>query len=124
MIDTSLQRAQASHTVSHEIILPEWSVDVTVLPPVESSNTTELASGGNAPASESRNEVPSAGGRLPPAGRGPTTVTSDGGRSRLPVEDLFLPLPVGAMHPHVERSRLPVNLLIDLVLSVLIPALG
>ena len=80
MIDTSHRRAPASNTVSHEVVLPEWGVDVTVLPPVEPSNTTELASGGNASASESRNEVPSAGGRLPLAGGGPTTVTSDGGR--------------------------------------------
>ena len=46
------------------------------------------------------------------------------GEYRPPVEDLFLPLPVGAMHPHAERSRLPAHLFIDLVQSVLIPALG
>ena len=45
------------------------------------------------------------------------------GGCRLLVEDLFLPLPVGAMHPHAERSKLPVHLLIDLVQSVLVPAL-
>ena len=126
MIDTSHQRAPASHTVSHEAVLPEWSVDVTVLPPVEPSNTTELASGAMLPQARvvmrSPLQADADACRLLEGGllQSPLTV----GEYCLPVEDLFLLLPVGAMRPHAERSRPPAHLLIDLVQSVLFPALG
>ena len=79
-VDTSHPWGPASQTFSSEVVLPGWSVDVTVLPPVEPSNVTQPASGGNAPASGNRNEVFSTGGRLPPIEEGPISVTSYGGR--------------------------------------------
>lgn len=83
MVDTRRQWAPAPQADSHEGVLPGWSVDVTVLPPVEPSDATQLASGGNASACGIRNEVSSTGGRLPPIEGGSTTVTSYGGRRPL-----------------------------------------
>ena len=80
MVGASHHWGPASQTFSFEVVLSEWGVDVTVLPPVEPSNVTQPASGGNAPASGNRNEVFSIGGRLPPIEEGPTSVTSYGGR--------------------------------------------
>ena len=83
MVDTSHHWGPASQTFSSKVVLPKWSVDVIVLPPAGPSNVTQLASGGNAPASGNRNEVCSTGGRLPPIEEGPTSVTSYGGRRPL-----------------------------------------
>ena len=72
LVDTSHHWGPASQTFSTEVVLPEWSVDVAVLPSVESSNVTQPASEGNAPASGNRNEILSTGGRLPPTQEGTT----------------------------------------------------
>ena len=80
MVDTSHHWGPASQTFSTEVVLPEWSVDVAVLPSAESSNVTQPASEGNAPASGNRNEILSTGGRLPLIQEGTTSVTSHGGR--------------------------------------------
>ena len=48
---------------------------------VGSSNVTQPASEGNAPASGNHNEILSTGGRLPPTQEGTTPVTSHGGRT-------------------------------------------
>ena len=80
MVDASHHWGPASQTFSSEVVLPEWSVDVAVLPPVESSNVIQPASEGNAPASGNRNEILSTGGRLPRVQEGIASVTSHGGR--------------------------------------------
>ena len=80
MADTSHHWGPASQTFTTEVVLPEWSVDVAVLPPVESSNVTQPTGEGNAPASGNRNEILSTGGRLPLIQEGTTSVTSHGGR--------------------------------------------
>ena len=71
--DIGQQRASTIHAASSDVVLPEWSVDVAVLPPVEHSATSlDLASGCNAPASEDRSTVSPARGCNAPAGGGPT----------------------------------------------------
>ena len=124
MVDTSHHWGPASQTFSREVVLSEWSVDVAVLPPVESSNVTQAASGGNAPASGNRNEILSTSGRLPPVEEGPTSVTSYGGRRPSAGGGPLPPSASGGNAPHAERSRLPAHLLVKLVQGVLIPTLG
>ena len=71
--DVSQQRASTAHAASSDVVLPEWSVDVAVLPPVEQSAiSTYLARGRNAPASEDRNIVSPASGCNAPASGGLT----------------------------------------------------
>ena len=57
VVDTSHHQGPVSQTLSHEVVLPEWNVDVTVLPPVEPSSDIQFASGGNASASENTNNL-------------------------------------------------------------------
>ena len=83
-IDVSQQRAPVAHEASLDVVLPEWGVDVAVLPPVEQGATpTDFASGRNAPTSEDRNTVSPASGCNAPASEGPTPSPFTSGRRTL-----------------------------------------
>ena len=91
MIDVNQRRAAATNVASPDVVLPEWSIDVAVLPQDERrwqqtavahvhAIPTNPASGRKAPAREENNFVSPASGCHTPAGGGPIANPSTSGR--------------------------------------------